>query len=301
MKKTMNGAALIITVWLIALATVLALNYSKAARSDTQITAAGLARLQARAAAEAGFWRAIYEIKSPLPEEPWPTDGTAIDFDFGDAQISVIAQDLAGLADLNSASHETLKIVIGYALQQPERAEQIVAAILDWRDRDNTALPFGAEDDDYRIAGLDYEAKDGPFNSREELQLVLGLTLDEYAAIAPFVTVHSQNTSVNLEVAPAYVARAMSELESPKISTATNELSNRIGQGGAARRTGRRGGGSFEILVEAHVKGVISRLAASVEINHSRRNNPGVAILSWREHWPFTVPKEDTDENPPAG
>ena len=112
MKKSMHGAALIITVWLIALATVLALNYSQAVRSDIKITTAGVAHAQARAAAEAGFWRAVYEIQSPLADAPWPTTGTAVEFAFGDAQVNVTTQDLRGLADLNSASDKTLNTII---------------------------------------------------------------------------------------------------------------------------------------------------------------------------------------------
>jgi type II secretory pathway component PulK len=271
MKGPMNGAALIITMWLLALATILALNYSYASRNDTKITTRSVAQHQARAAAEAGLWRAIYEIESPLPEDPWPTDGTVSEFEFGAAEIRIIAQDLTGLADLNSAPPETLETVIGYALEEPQRAEQIVARILDWRDRDTSVLPLGAEDADYQAAGLNYEAKDAPFNTREELQLLLGVTIDEYNAIAPFVTVYAQKKSINLDVAPAYVTRAMPEFDTSSASPATSELGKRISDLTKTRKSTRRGSTSFEILSEATVKGVVSRLAASVE---SRSEHP---------------------------
>lgn len=295
MRRSNNGAALVVTVWLIALATILALNFSYASRGDAKITTASLARHQARAAAEAGLWRAVYEIEAPLPEEPWPTDGRVSEFEFGNAKVSVIAQDLMGLADLNSASPETLKTIIGYALGQRQRAEQIVARILDWRDRDQTVLAFGAEDADYRAAGVNYEAKDCPFNTREELQLVLGVTIDEYNAIAPFVTVYSQKTSINLKVAPDYMVQAMSELESSNLPAADSELSRRINQITRGRNFTRRRSTRFEIFSEGVVQGVISRLAASVEINRSRRGSPKVVILAWYETWPFTIPKVELD------
>ena len=209
--------------------------------------------------------------------------------------MSIIAQDLFGLADLNWASSETLKTIISHALGQPQRAEQIVARILDWRDRDQTELAFGAEDADYRAAGINYEAKDGPFNSREELQLVLGVTFDEYNAIAPFITVHSQKTSINLGVAPDYMVQAMSEFESPDSPTADNELSRRLKQTTTGRKPTRSRSTRFEIFSEAVVRGVISRLAASVEINRRRRGGPKVVILAWHETWPFTIPKVELD------
>jgi general secretion pathway protein K len=46
----------------------------------------------------------------------------------------------------------------------------LVDAILDWRDEDDLHLVNGAEDPDYKAAGLPYGAKDGPFDSLEELQ-----------------------------------------------------------------------------------------------------------------------------------
>jgi len=206
-----------------------------------------------------------------------------------------------GLADLNSASPETLKTIIGYALEEPGRADRIVARILDWRDVDHTQLSLGAEDPDYDAAGLNYGAKDGPFNVREELQLVLGVTLDEYNAIAPFVTVYSQKASINLEVAPDYMTQAMSEFESSGSPTTNSELGRRIRQITTPRNSTRRGSTNFEILVEAVVKGVISRVAASIEINRSRRGGPKVVILAWHETWPFTIPQVESDENSPAG
>jgi len=300
MRKPARGAALVITVWLIALASVLALNYSQAVRSDTKITTSELARAQARAAAEAGFWRAVYAIGSPQHEAPWPTDGTAVEFDFGNASVSVMAHDLMGLADLNSASDATLKGIISYALGDPQRAEEITARINDWRDRDSNTRQFGAEDEDYVATNLSVHAKDGPFNTREELQLVLGVSAADYDAIAPFVTVHSQKATINPVVAPVYVKNALSELE-PLVATPRNNRNQSSSRTNTPRQRRSRRGASFEILVQANVNGVISRLAASVEINRARRNGQRVVILSWREIWPYRIPQQDIDENATVG
>ena len=300
MRKHTEGAALIITVWLIALASVLAMNYSSAVRNDIKISASGLARAQARAAAEAGFWRAAYELESPRPEQPWPVDGTAVAFDFGGASVSIRTQDLRGLADLNTTPGENLQTIIAYALQDPERATEITARIVDWRDRDDDTAVSGAEDDDYAAANLNYGAKDGPFNTREDLQLVLGVTPAEYEAIAPFVTVHSQRPSIDLTVAPSYISQALMDPAAGSTTAVIEPIPGRNPGAGADRSQGRRGT-SFEILVQADVNGVIRRLAAAVEIYPGRRNGLRVAILAWRETWPYRIPKENTEDNAAAG
>ncbi len=301
MKKSARGAALIITVWLIALASVLALNYSLAVQSDTKITASGLSRAQARAAAEAGFWRAVFELGSSIAEPPWPTNGGTIEVDFGDASIEVTIQDLGGLADLNSTSDEHLEAIVHYALNDHARAAQVTARIIDWRDRDDDPGPDGAEARDYVAANLSYGPKNGPFNTREELQLVLGMSSTEYEAIAPFVTVHSQKRKVNLAVAPNFVVNALSGIESPAAAAATSPARERINRIVAGRARQGRGGRSFEILVRAEVNGVVSQLAAIIKLARGRRNDPGVAILAWRETWPYRIPEEDIEDNAFAG
>ena len=46
--------------------------------------------------------------------------------------------------------------------------------------------PNGAEEPDYRAAGLSYKPANGPFQAIEELQLVLGMRPEIYRRIAPF-------------------------------------------------------------------------------------------------------------------
>lgn len=286
------------TVWLIALASVLALNYSMTVRSDTKSVAFGLARAQARAAAEAGFWRAISTLM--MPEQSWPTNGTVVDFIFGSAKVDVMTQDLSGLADLNSASPELLEVLINHALQEPVRAMQIAARIADWRDRDDRTRPAGAENEDYVATGLSYTVKNAPFNAREELQLVLGVSMADYDAIAPFVTVHSQKTSIDLAVAPDYITNALLKFDRTA-PMKSNKGNQDLEQNTTPLSYRGRRVANFEIRVEANVNNVISRLSASVEIDPSRRGGEWIAILAWRETWPYQIPENHSNENTSSG
>tara|TARA_Y100000588_G_scaffold302895_1_gene325291 strand:- start:3242 stop:4054 length:813 start_codon:yes stop_codon:yes gene_type:complete len=267
-------------------------------RNDTKSVAFELARVQARAAAEAGFWRAVYSLM--LPEQSWPTNGRAVNLVFDSAKVSIMTQDLSGLADLNSASPELLEALISHALQEPKRAIQIAARIADWRDRDNRTRPAGAENEDYMASGLDYTVKNAPFNAREELELVLGVSLADYDAIAPFVTVHSQKTSIDLAVAPRYITNALFKADRTA-TLKTNTSNHALEQNTILYSHRNRRVANFEIRVQANVNNVISRLSASIEIDPSRRSGQWIAILAWRETWPYQLPKIYSNENTSTG
>jgi len=289
----MHGAALVLTLWLVALGTILAFHYARAVRVDTQVAAASLDRQRARAAAEAGLWQSVFEISSGESEDVWPIDGSPVEWEYDVARLEVSVQDVSGLADLNTVQEDTLAEIIEYVLDDPERAPGIVARILDWRDRDHERRPEGAEDADYAAAEISYGAKDGPFNTREELQLVLGVTLEDYRRIAPFVTVFSQKQGINTAVAPIHVMNALGQ------APAAEEVSSEPDPKDQTRKSGPRGG-TLEILAEATVGGSVSRIAATIDVKPNRRRGAEFAILNWSENWPIERRKEDIDEQPPS-
>ncbi|MGR9091471.1 MAG: general secretion pathway protein GspK [Gammaproteobacteria bacterium] len=292
--KHARGAALVLTLWLVALGTMLAFHYAEAVRIDTRIAAANLARVQARAAAEAGIWLSLSEIMAPQSDVAWPIDGSPVEFEYHEAKVAIRVQDISGLADLNTANEELLTKLVSYVLDEPERAAEIVDRIIDWRDPDHDPRVNGAEDVDYTAAGTPYEAKDGPFNSREELQLILGLTLDDYRRIAPFVTVYSQKQTVNVGIAPEYVLNAIDEEPASPAQTV-----RRFGDNAGTRAVRRDA--TVEILARAEVRGSISRIAATIDIKQNRRRQAKLAIINWSETWPMEIPQETIDEHAPSG
>ena len=61
-------------------------------------------------------------------------------------------------------------------LNVPDMTEETADAILDWLDEDDQTREFGAESDYYQSMTPPYEAKNGPFESLDELLLVAGVT-----------------------------------------------------------------------------------------------------------------------------
>jgi len=88
-------------------------------------------------------------------------------------------------------------------------AGRIVDAILDWRDPDALRRPNGAEEPEYRAAGLAYKPANAPFQAIEEIQLVLGMRPEIYRRIAPLITVFSRQPGVNPQLASREVLMAI--------------------------------------------------------------------------------------------
>jgi general secretion pathway protein K len=142
-------------------------------------------------------------------EEAWRADGTVYAWDFAGSQVLISVQDEGGKIDLNAAPDELIKgLLIAVGVDEFEAA-RLTDAIADFRDEDDLKRPSGAEDDDYRAAGMEWDAKDAPFELVDELRQVLGLTREIYDRVAPFVTVYSGRAEVDRAIAPPLVLAAL--------------------------------------------------------------------------------------------
>lgn len=92
----------------------------------------------------------------------------------------------SGKLDLNRA--ETALMTAVFAEVGASNPGQIVAAILDWRDRDSDISPGGAERPDYARQQLVGPAN-RPFSDPRELAYVLGVSREVYDQVADHITV----------------------------------------------------------------------------------------------------------------
>ncbi len=89
---------------------------------------------------------------------------------------------------------------------QPEAASQFADRVIAWR---SAPRPNAQDEEDglYRAKGLKYLPRRAPFNSVDELSLVLGLPAAIVERALPFVTVYSGIGEVNvLDAAPEVIA-----------------------------------------------------------------------------------------------
>jgi general secretion pathway protein K len=210
------GIALVLVLWVLALLTVMALGLTTAQRTESALTRNQLDAARFRALADAGINLVALELMRPALDpaeveaemaDSWVPDGQPRSLRFDGFELEVGLYNEASRLDLNAATREQLAALV--QLAQGDEAvdetlpDRIADAIVDWRDSDDLAQVNGAEDGDYEAAGLPYGARDGPFESVEELREVLGMTRELYQVLAPDLTVNNPSGRIDEQFASA--------------------------------------------------------------------------------------------------
>lgn len=208
-----RGIALVIVLWSLVLLAVIATGFAADTRTETKLAHNMAETAKAEALAEAGVERAILELLKPAAERRLTVLDAPARFTFGGGEILISLEDEGGKIDLNRAPDSLLRGLLTAAGIEDQDATRLVNAIADFRDSDSQRRADGAEDDDYRAAGLGHEAKDRPFEDIEELKQVLGMTPELYARIAPALTVHSRSRRVNRKTASPLVLQALTGVD----------------------------------------------------------------------------------------
>lgn len=205
-RAAQRGIALVIVLWLTVLLTVVASGFAFSMRTEALAARNAVDVARARALADGAVERTLFELARPRVNDAWLADGAPRSFAVDEAQVRVIAIDEAAKIDLNTGTELLLKgLLKSSAGVDDPTADKLVDAIVDWRDPDDAKRPNGAEDADYRAAGLKYGPANAPFETVGELSRVLGMTPEIFAAVAPSLTVFSRQPGIN----PATASRAV--------------------------------------------------------------------------------------------
>ncbi len=205
-----RGVALVLVMWVAVLLTVIASSFIVERRTEMLVVRNSLSMARAEAVADAGVQRAVFEMyRTDNAPEGWKRDGTLYDYSFDNVPVKVEIRDESAKIDVNTASDALLRgLFLSLGLADDEAA-RIVDAILDWRDADSFKRPNGAEEPEYKAAGLSYGPANAPFQAIEELQLVLGMRPELYRRVAPLITVFSRQPGINPQLASREVLLAL--------------------------------------------------------------------------------------------
>lgn len=180
--STRSGSVLIVVLWACLGLVTVALHVGQGMSLALRGTDNTLAGRQAEQAIEgairyAGALAAAVETPGQLPEDVW-VDAVEV----GEARFWFLGVpdatytgtepvfglgDEAGKLNLNTATAEMLESL-------PAMTAELAAAIVDWRDEDDEITDGGAESETYLLGTPAYECKNGPFETVEELRLVIG-------------------------------------------------------------------------------------------------------------------------------
>jgi len=250
------------------LITVVGSSHARNTRIETSLAFNHISTAKARALAEAGINRAIMELFVSNTAGRWPLDGTARQIQLDSSSINITIREASGLLDLNKADPNLLEAVLEAAGAEEAARLRLVDAILDWRDNDKLRRLHGAEDSDYKQAGLDWGSRDGQFASIDELRYVLGMTHELFEQLAPSLTIYSGRSDVNLKYASPWLYSALTNREHEPTESLVAEDTQPTGP--------------FHITAWA-TSDSGSRASVEVVIRIARTGEEPYTILSWHE------------------
>jgi general secretion pathway protein K len=203
-QRNARGFIVIAVLWILAALSALVLIYLSFVINTAVVVAGGVERVQSDALVTAGVELAAFRLLGTA-EAGRPTSGT-FNAKVGTSRVTVTFRSEAARVDLNAASRSLLAGLIAGLGASPANAETFAERIVAWR----TPTEAGADDPEssfYRTSGATYLPRHAPFPQAEELWLVRGIPPLVIEKMLPFVTVFSNQASVNvLDAAPQVLA-----------------------------------------------------------------------------------------------
>lgn len=175
--KSSQGTALLAVLWLSAALATIALSLADTVRGEADRSATAVDGLRSQDLAVGGLRRAILYMDwgRTHPDNPVfkpLVPFYALDFPEGQAVVDVIPEN--SKFNINTATPDDLFHVVANLGLDPERAQTIAAAIVDWRTPSSD--PTGPFDSFYASLRPPYVAPHARFQEIEELLSVRGVT-----------------------------------------------------------------------------------------------------------------------------
>jgi general secretion pathway protein K len=230
---------LLILLWVLAIVSLITLSFSKSIRVEFNAAKNNKDMVLAHYLARAGMAESAFRLIRRQLAPPMPLPEGAIrppdDLDLGlvvstypEGKVTTRIMDESGKISLNFANDEMLRRLMAAIGIEKRTADVIVDSIFDWMDADNLHRLSGAEDDYYQSLNPPYRAKNGPFDTVEELLLVKGVTPDifygvqekddmdqvvEKYGLVRYLTVYSYSAQININAAPLPVLLSVPDMD----------------------------------------------------------------------------------------
>lgn len=201
--------ALVLVLWVLSILIIMAGSFALSMRRESSIVAVIKNNAQAMAIAESGIALAETMLLNPNPNKAWRAEGNIYEINASDATIRIRIFSEVGKIDINKADQTLLQNLMTFAPVDTDHQSKLVNAILDWRDADDLVHIDGAEKEEYLEAGLNYQPSNKPFESTEELQLILGMNKSVLSWLEPLVTVYSKQPQVTMTLASREVLQVI--------------------------------------------------------------------------------------------
>jgi len=285
-----KGIALVLVLWVLLLLIIVTGSFSLMARMDRLEANTLLSGTQARMSAEAAINLAVLALRDPDDETRMRADGRVYETTLDGVKVEVSAIDERGKLDINATDELTLANLFTGNGMDPDQAERLAAAVMDWRDEDDLERVNGAEDDAYADAGLELGPANRPFMMTEELLQVIGMDYDFFRKIEPGITVFSRAGEPDPAFAPVEAMMAMPDITFGEAQDFVRErnskqpgdsLGTELPNGLVVMEQGR--GVTYSIQARATMpNGVWEQLQATIRVGGTQSGRP-YHVLRWRE------------------
>jgi general secretion pathway protein K len=205
-----GGFALLVVLWSLALLALIGTHVTATGRAEAQLAANLRGAAAAEAAADGALHQAIFHLLDPSLRRWWP-DGVPREIALPGGGVAVVRiESEAGKINPNLAAAGLMQSLLLRLGAEPRAAASLAAAILDWRTAGQRPRPNGAKEPQYRAAGRDYAPPGRPFESLDELGLVLGMTPELLGRLTPFLSIYHTGEP-DMRFAHPVVAQAVTD------------------------------------------------------------------------------------------
>ena len=286
-NKHETGVALIAVLWILAILTIVVTGIAAQTRTEQRLARNLLASEQAYHAAEGGIYYTIHQLSGDQGGSGQKLVLSTLRV--GGALVTTEVTDERGKIDLNTAPDELIRGLIQAAGVELDEASRLTDAILDWRDGDSLRRLHGAEDADYRLAGLNYEAKDAEFDSVDELQRVLDMQPEVFELVRSGFTIQTHAPDINPMVAAPLVLAAIPGMTEELVSEYIEAREASLAEGlpapafplGGSPYITFENGPAYRVDARAEIPSrAVARIGAVV-VADRRRGPADFSIIAW--------------------
>jgi general secretion pathway protein K len=291
-----RGWALLSVLWTTAMLAMMAAAIQTLTVSSVRLERRALERAHVEAALDAGLVRAVLGINDSRTASRWRIDGMPQNYSFAGVPMRITIQDEDGLIDLNEADESIIKALFATSGLDMQTAQALTDRVSSWRedssddDDSDTHSLNGGTDADYATAGRFYKPRHGPFQTVDELNLVLGMTPKLFARIKPALTVYSKNANPDRNVAPREVLQALFQNDPSQVDKFLAQRAGLMPSGqstdsddttapGTMSSDESVAGHSFTIRIEAQIAGHRSVRNAVIELTED--TNKPYLVEAW--------------------
>jgi general secretion pathway protein K len=218
-----DGVVLLLVLLVLALISVLVLSWAQEWRTELKLASNFGEALKCQRLAESGIYYALgklvsaktAEMKGPQanasqPQETlgdlWQGDQRPHRLELPDGTVEIRIADEGGKINLNRASEALLRKFFTILGLKELQVRTMVDSILDWRTNEAYPRPYGAKSPYYLSLEPPYVAKNGYFETVEELAWVHGFEASPLIPrLSQWLTVQRTGQGINVNTAPLEV------------------------------------------------------------------------------------------------